>query len=77
MPSRSRVTLYIINTLGQRVATLVEGEKGAGYYQVEWSPNVSSPTGFSTGIYFYRIEATSLNDPNKHFVDVKKLMLMK
>ncbi|MDE3056600.1 MAG: T9SS type A sorting domain-containing protein [Bacteroidota bacterium] len=71
VPSRSRVTLYIVNTLGQRVATLVEGEKSAGYYQVEWSPNVSS------GVYFYRIEATSLNDPNKHFVAVKKLLLMK
>ncbi|MDE3058375.1 MAG: T9SS type A sorting domain-containing protein [Bacteroidota bacterium] len=71
VPSRSRVTLYIMNTLGQRVATLVEGEKNTGYYQVEWSPNVSS------GIYFYRIEATSLDDPNKHFVDVKKLLLLK
>ncbi len=71
VPSRSRVTLYIINTLGQRVATLVEGEKEVGYYQVEWSPNVAS------GIYFYRIEATSLDDPNKRFVDVKKLLLLK
>jgi hypothetical protein len=71
VPTRSSVTLYILNTLGQRVATLVEGEKNAGYYQAEWSPNVTS------GVYFYRIEATSLDDPNKHFTDVKKLLLLK
>ncbi len=71
VPSRSRVTLSVINTLGQRVAILAEGEKNAGYYQVEWSPSIAS------GVYFYRIDAISLDDPNKHFVDVKKLLLMK
>ncbi|MDE3058371.1 MAG: hypothetical protein KGJ59_10490 [Bacteroidota bacterium] len=31
----------------------------------------------SSGVYFYRFEAASLDDPNKRFTDVKKLLLIK
>ena len=50
LPSHSRVTLSIFNTLGQQVAALVEGEQEAGFHEVrlrrirlgEWSVPVSS-----------------------------------
>lgn len=71
VPLRSRVRLQIFNVLGQRIATLCDGEQSAGYQRVHWNANVSS------GIYFYRIEATAINDPNKHFVDTKKMLLLK
>ncbi len=72
VPERSLVKVQIINTLGQAVATVVEGEKEAGYYEAQW--NASSA---ASGIYFYRIEAISTDHPNNRFVEVKKMILLK
>jgi hypothetical protein len=71
LPQRSRVTLAVYNTLGQQIARLVDGEEPAGYRSVTWTANAAS------GVYFYRLEAVSVNDPTKRFVDVKVMMLLK
>jgi hypothetical protein len=71
LPSRSTVRVVITNTLGQEVAVLMDGEREAGYHEVEWHANVSS------GIYFYRIEATDVNNSNNRFVDTKKMLLLR
>jgi len=47
---RSWVKLEIIDLLGRTVAELVEGDLGAGSYQVEWNSS-DQPS----GIYFYRL----------------------
>ena len=72
LPTESKVTLKIYNALGQVVATPVNGIVTAGYQSAEWrASNVAS------GVYFYRVEATSLGDPSKTFTQVKKMVLMK
>jgi hypothetical protein len=71
LPNRSIVRLVITNTLGQQVALLENGEKEGGYHEVEWNANVSS------GIYFYRIQATAIDDPNNHCVETKKMLLLR
>jgi hypothetical protein len=71
LPARSRVKLQVYNILGQIVADLVNAEQGAGWNQVVWNANVAS------GLYFYRLEAVSVSDPGKRFVDVKKMILLK
>lgn len=71
LPFRSRVWLAIFNVLGQRVAEIAQEEAEAGFYQKEWIAGVSS------GIYFYRLEAVSLDDPMRRFVDMKKMLLVK
>jgi hypothetical protein len=71
LPDRSSVKIVITNTLGQQVAVLENGEREAGIHEVEWRPNVAS------GIYFYRIETTAVDDPNKHFIDTKKMLLLR
>lgn len=71
LPARSRVRMTVYNTLGQVVADLVNTEQAAGRNQVKWNANVAS------GLYFYRLEAFSVTDPNKRFVDVKKMILLK
>ena len=53
LPVRSQVRLEVFNVLGERVATLVNSEKDAGYYTVNWTPKTGS------GMYFYRIQAGS------------------
>ncbi len=71
LPSQSKVRLIITNTLGQEVVVLTNGEKEAGYHEVEWQANVAS------GLYFYRIDAASTSDPNNRFIQVKKMLLLK
>ena len=72
LPSDSRVSLRVYNLLGQVVVTLVNQTEPAGYKQVDW--NASS---YASGIYFYRIEATSVANPGRSFTQVKKMILMK
>jgi hypothetical protein len=72
LPSDSKVNLHIFNILGQIVQTLVNQTEQAGYKQVEW--NASN---FASGLYFYRLEATSVANPSKTFTSVKKMLLMK
>jgi photosystem II stability/assembly factor-like uncharacterized protein len=71
LANRSSVRLVITNTLGQQIAVLVNREQEGGYHQVEWQANVAS------GIYFYRIDAASTNDPNNRFVQVNKMSLLR
>jgi hypothetical protein len=59
------VTLKVYDVLGREVTTLVNEEKEAGRYEVEF--NAAS---LPSGIYFYRMEAGT-------FVDVKKMIVIK
>jgi Bacterial Ig-like domain/FG-GAP-like repeat/Secretion system C-terminal sorting domain/Abnormal spindle-like microcephaly-assoc'd, ASPM-SPD-2-Hydin len=71
LPSRSQVRIRIFNILGQIVIELANNEQAPGYQSVLWNAKVAS------GMYFYRIEATDLSNPNNHFVDTKKMILLK
>jgi hypothetical protein len=51
--------------LGNEVATLVDEYKPAGTYEVEFNA-----TKYTSGIYFYRLQAGT-------FVDTKKMVLIK
>ena len=51
------VSLKIYNTLGQEVATLVDGFQSAGYHSVTWNGRNSAGNTVSTGIYLYRLSA--------------------
>jgi predicted GH43/DUF377 family glycosyl hydrolase len=65
LPMTSDVDLSIYNLLGQKVATLVNERRQAGYHQAEWDAS-----GYASGIYYYRIEAGD-------FQDVKKMIMIK
>jgi hypothetical protein len=51
LPQRSYVTLAVFDALGQRVVTLVQGEKDAGYHRA-----VFDAAGLASGVYLYRLE---------------------
>ena len=61
------VTLKVYDILGREVATLINAEKPAGTYEVEFTAKGGS---VSSGIYVYRLQAGK-------FSDVKKLLLLK
>jgi len=51
LPQRSYVTLAVFDALGQRVVTLVQDEKDAGYHRA-----VFDAAGLASGVYLYRLE---------------------
>ena len=65
LPEEARVKLEIYSTHGQRVATLIDETKAAGFYLERFDT-----TGLASGLYFYRLQAGD-------FVDTKKLLLLK
>lgn len=71
LPSPSIVRLTIFNALGQRVEDLVNTVQDAGYRSAVWNTSIAS------GIYFYQLEATSVQDPSNRFVSTKKMWLLK
>ncbi len=62
-PGFVKITIY--NMLGMEIAKLVNEEKPAGEYEIDFNSN-----GLTSGIYFYRLQAGS-------FVEAKKMVLMK
>jgi len=61
----SMVTLEVFNLLGQRVATLVNGNKSAGEHQVSFDAST-----LNSGVYLYRLQSES-------YSQVRKLTLIK
>jgi hypothetical protein len=62
-------TLKVYDILGNEVATLVNEEKPAGKYEVEFEAS-SGIVNLASGIYFYQLRAGN-------FVDTRKMILIK
>ena len=67
--NKQLVQLKVYDILGKEIATLVNEEKPAGNYKVEFKSTVGSLQ-LASGIYFYRLQAGS-------FVETKKMILLK
>jgi len=65
LPKDCQVRLEVYNLLGQKVATLLDGRQKAGYKTARWDAS-----SFSSGIYFYRLQAGD-------FVQTRKMVLLK
>jgi hypothetical protein len=65
VPAMSKVSIRVFDMQGREVAVLVDEKKDAGRYTAVWDAGR-----FSSGIYFYKLEAGS-------FVEVKKMLLVK
>jgi Secretion system C-terminal sorting domain len=65
IPKEGKVTLKVYDAIGNEVATLVNGNKPAGVYNVAFNA-----ANLSSGVYFYRLTAGS-------YSSIKKLVLLK
>jgi hypothetical protein len=65
LPVISSVTLKVYDILGREVATLVNEEKPAGSYEVQFDAS-----GLTSGIYFYQLNAGQ-------YSETKKMILLK
>jgi hypothetical protein len=65
LPVTSNVTFKVYDILGNEIATLVNEEKPAGSYKVNFNAS-----GLSSGIYFYQLKTDS-------FIETRKMILIK
>ncbi|MBP9005304.1 MAG: T9SS type A sorting domain-containing protein [Candidatus Marinimicrobia bacterium] len=65
IPSKSPVKIQVIDVNGNLLETLVDRSHEPGNYQITWDAS-----GFSSGIYFYRIQAGD-------FIEARKCLLIK
>jgi hypothetical protein len=73
LPKQSNVTLKVFDVLGSEVVKLVNKEQSQGNYEVEFDG-----TEFSSGIYFYRLQASDPETSSGQvFVETKKKVFMK
>ena len=63
------VTLKIYDILGREVTTLVNKEQKPGNYQAKWDGKNNTGVKVTSGVYFYRLMASS-------FINTKKMMLL-
>ncbi|MCH7774465.1 MAG: T9SS type A sorting domain-containing protein [Bacteroidetes bacterium] len=65
IPELIYVTLKVFDVLGQEIITLINEEKSAGRYEIEFDA-----TALPSGIYFYKLQS-------ENFVETKKMELTK
>ncbi len=65
LPASDIVSIKVFNALGNEIKILLNEEKQAGSYDVEWNAE-----GFPSGIYFYSVAAGNLRE-------TKKMILLK
>ena len=69
LPKNSYVSLKVFDVIGNEVASLVNEEKTAGNYEIEFS-SIKNRKSISSGVYLYQLRA---ND----FIQTKKMILIK
>ncbi|HQY52337.1 MAG TPA: T9SS type A sorting domain-containing protein, partial [Ignavibacteria bacterium] len=70
LPYDGKVSILLYDISGREVANLVNEVKTAGYYTATFNG-----ANLSSGMYFYRINATGTG--NNNFVSTKKMVLIK
>ena len=65
IPQKSFVNLKVYDLLGKEISQLINEEKEAGIYEVNFDAS-----NLSSGVYFYHIEAGD-------FIETKKMILLK
>lgn len=70
IPKLNFVKLKVYDVLGNEITTLVNEEKPAGEYNVEFNSHSDEGRNLSSGIYFYQLRAGE-------FIQTKKMILIK
>jgi subtilisin family serine protease len=70
LPENSPVQLTIYNSLGQKVATLVDEVRVAGSYRALWDGKTAAGVNVASGVYIYQLKTGN-------FVEAKKMALIR
>jgi hypothetical protein len=77
LPVESNVKLKVFDVLGREIVTLIDGVQTPGFKSINWNSQDKFGRNLASGIYFYKLEATSLNDHQKYFTQIRKMILMR
>ena len=55
LPAAMHVRLEVFNLLGQRIATLIDGEQPAGFHTASWDATDAAGQAVGAGVYIYRL----------------------
>ena len=55
LPASGQVRLEVFNVLGQRIATLVDGQRSAGFHTATWNATDVAGRAVGAGVYIYRL----------------------
>jgi len=70
MPAAGNARLEVYSLAGKRIATLVDGEVGAGRHEEVWYGRDDAGRQVPSGVYFYRLQT-------REFSDSKRMVLLK
>jgi hypothetical protein len=70
LPQSAKLEIAVYNVLGQKVATLVNDVRDAGYYTIVWNGVTDNGTQVASGIYFVKMISGDFNS-------VRKIMMLK
>ena len=72
VPKSGLVTIKVYDILGRELANLVNEQKNAGSYSIQFNA-----AKLASGVYFYRMQAEPSGGSGQSFVKTKKLLLLK
>ncbi len=65
MPKAGKITVHVINTLGQHVATITEQFVSAGFHRLLWNGTDGHGRELSSGVYFYRLRMDNYEETRR------------
>ena len=78
LPKSSYVTLTVYDLTGKEIAKLLDNTvANTGTNYVEWNGKDMKGRLAASGVYFYKIEARSMETGRTDFLNVKSMVLMK
>jgi hypothetical protein len=78
VPQSSNLIIKVFDVLGNEIATLVNEEKPAGEYEVEFNVAQLSRVEMASGIYFYQLKAGGPETSSgQGYIETKKMILLK
>ncbi len=70
LPQAAHLNVAVYNILGQKVFTLADEARDAGYYTVTWNGNTQQGFAAASGVYFVRMNSGT-------FTSIRKMLMMK
>jgi len=77
LAKKSHVVVKVYDAIGRELAVLLNNTRDPGNYQIEFDANFYKGLTFSSGVYFYKLEAFSAETNSLIFNDIKKMVLVK
>lgn len=65
VPTASNVTIEVFDAIGNKVATIVDGYRGAGVYSAKWDGTSEQGAKLQSGMYTYRMTAGTISITRK------------